>query len=328
MNLGHKGNLLYAENSQESILKTLSSPYNDGLELDVRMTKDHKLVIIHDWNTFLTGNKMRLVKHMTLEELGSVSCRPHRFDWWKYLFQTLPNFTQNRYLQEKLIHSRKNRSCIITLEEVLEYLPKHKRIMIEIKGSNRDYDEEKTYQTVLRDTIAPYQNKDIVVSSYDKEIITYLKQQLSNAKMGLVISEKCWDHIDTDVDFLSIDFSCFKKDPSRVDQVKDHELYLWTIDQCRDYLRMTELFYQQGIYPNTISNHDELIAALEEIWNAYPETFAYYIEYYNARQLLTKGMKLRHEYYGRLTVDQKLTLLAEFCRFWTGTGEFGYQKKR
>ena len=74
MNLGHKGNLLYAENSQESILKTLSSPYNDGLELDVRMTKDHKLVIIHDWNTFLTGNKMRLVKHMTLEELGSVSC--------------------------------------------------------------------------------------------------------------------------------------------------------------------------------------------------------------------------------------------------------------
>lgn len=327
-NLGHKGNLLYPENSQEAILKTLTSPYNDGLELDVRMTKDYELIVIHDWNTFLTGNKMKLVKDMTLEALGSISCRPHRFDWWKYLVQTFSDLQHNYYIVEKLIHSRKKRSCMISLKEVLEYLPAEKHLMIEIKGSNQDYDENQTYQRVLQETIAPYQEKDIVVSSYNKEIITYLKQQLPKVKAGLVINERCWDQLDADVDFRSIDFSCFKKDPSRVDQVKDKELYLWTIDQCRDYQQMVELFYRQGIYPHTISNHDELIGSLDEIWKDNPKAFAYYIRNYNTRQLLTKGMRLRHGYLRSLSEEQMLALLAESCRFWTGTEEFGYQKKR
>ena len=47
--IAHRGNNNdLRENSKEAILSALNQPYIDGVEFDVRMTKDKKIVIIHD----------------------------------------------------------------------------------------------------------------------------------------------------------------------------------------------------------------------------------------------------------------------------------------
>ena len=47
--IAHRGNDgIHKENSLEAIINSLNKKYVDGVELDVRLTKDKKLIINHD----------------------------------------------------------------------------------------------------------------------------------------------------------------------------------------------------------------------------------------------------------------------------------------
>lgn len=50
MIISHRGNDIYGykENTKKAIISTLKSDYTDGVEFDIRITKDNKFVINHD----------------------------------------------------------------------------------------------------------------------------------------------------------------------------------------------------------------------------------------------------------------------------------------
>ena len=110
--IAHRGNDDdLAENSKEAILNSLSKPYIDGVEFDIRITKDNKFVINHNATINLNSNKIGTIKNMTLKQLKEVKFKNH-----------------NKVYR------------IATLNEVLKQIKNDKIIIIEIK-------EEKNYNT-------------------------------------------------------------------------------------------------------------------------------------------------------------------------------------
>ena len=67
--ISHRGNDDdLAENSKKAILNSLSKPYIDGVEFDIRITKDNKFVINHNATINLNSNKIGTIKNMTLKQ--------------------------------------------------------------------------------------------------------------------------------------------------------------------------------------------------------------------------------------------------------------------
>ena len=142
-------------NTRVTILKALSLPYISGIECDVRLTKDYKVVVIHDPMIDFVSNGSGIVKYMTLKELK------------KYQFG-----------------DSKNPEKILELKELLKKTTSLKKlIIIELKGEKDNYKlvEEVNY------IIKKYPNSNIIVVSFWKKLLDYLKKINPSISLGLLI---------------------------------------------------------------------------------------------------------------------------------------------
>jgi glycerophosphoryl diester phosphodiesterase len=90
----------------------------DAVEIDVQLSKDQKIVVIHDENTKRTGGRRKLVKNQTLKELKELDVGIYKDKKWK---------------GEK----------IPTLSEILETVPNDKKLIIELKSDHQIINELK-----------------------------------------------------------------------------------------------------------------------------------------------------------------------------------------
>ena len=86
LRIGHRGAKAYApENTLTSFKKAIEIGV-DAVELDVRKTKDNKLVVIHDADIKRTTNGKGLVTELTLKEIKGLSTEgERRFPLWRKL---------------------------------------------------------------------------------------------------------------------------------------------------------------------------------------------------------------------------------------------------
>lgn len=152
--IAHRGNNNdLRENSKEAILLALKQDYIDGVEFDVRMTKDKKIVIIHDSLINFISNGHGIVSKMTLRELK------------KYKF---------------------GNTKIATLNEVLKNIKTDKKILIEIKQNNNKTE----IVDIIYKIIEKYQYLNIYLISFNYKIIKYIKDNYKSIKIGLIIGYK------------------------------------------------------------------------------------------------------------------------------------------
>lgn len=142
----------FSENSKEAIKYCLNQEYIDGVEIDVRITKDKQLVLIHNPTIDFISNGHGIVKYMTLEEL-----RKYRYG--------------------------KANASITTLEEVLKIF-NDKILLIELKEIGNDYI---TLIETAVELINKYPYLNIYVSSFNFELLSYLKANYPHIKCGLII---------------------------------------------------------------------------------------------------------------------------------------------
>ena len=129
--ISHRGfNSKYKENTLEGIKYALNLNYISGVEFDVRVTKDKRFVLVHDFYIDRVTNSTGLVNHLTLKEL------------LKY------NFGTKTYP-----------SKITTLDEVLNRKT-NKILLLEIKFS---YDEYIKVRKRFIKLIKKYKNKLIYI---------------------------------------------------------------------------------------------------------------------------------------------------------------------
>ena len=80
----------------------------DAVEVDVHLSRDNRVVVIHDADTKRIAGVKRIVRNLTLAELQKLDCGR-----WKS-----PKFTGE---------------CLATLEDVVATIPPGKRMLVEIK---------------------------------------------------------------------------------------------------------------------------------------------------------------------------------------------------
>ena len=148
--LGHRGySAKYPENTILAFRKAIEAGA-DGVELDVWLTKDGEVVVIHDETVDRTSNGSGKVKEMALEELKELDFG--------------------------------NGERIPTLEEVFEALPEDAIVNVEIK----DVDAVEKTAEIIRSN----NPSRVIVSSFIIEALREYRKHDSETKLGILIDRE------------------------------------------------------------------------------------------------------------------------------------------
>jgi len=137
----------------------------DAIELDVHLSKDGEIIVIHDDTLDRTTDSKGFINDLTLEELKRADA--------------------GRWFHESFEGER-----IPTLEEVFDLAPAGMMINVEIKGSYGRKMEPALLELIHRKN----RLQDVVVSSFDHKSLHYLKQLEPEIKIGLLYDANVMSH--------------------------------------------------------------------------------------------------------------------------------------
>ena len=151
--IAHRGDSAHApENTLRAFRQALEKKV-DGIELDVHLTADGEVVVIHDEELKRTTNGKGHVSHFTLAELRELDAGEG----------------------EK----------IPTLTEVLDLLDEHTFLNIELKGTNK-----RLISAAAQCVLASGKKDQILYSSFNPFFLIKIKQYIPKAAVGLLIAPK------------------------------------------------------------------------------------------------------------------------------------------
>ena len=195
--IAHRGvfdNVKIPENSLASFKKALK--YNYAIELDIHLTKDNVLVVIHDDNLKRMTGKDIIVEETNYNEIKKL----------------------------KLLDTNEH---IPTLDEVLDLVNNKVLLDIEIKGTKKI----KEITNILKNKLSNYNN--YVLKSFNPRIVRSLKKNI-NAEVGYLIGNehKLLSNIlvikYSKADFLSISKKLLNT--KKFQKLKNkYQLLIWTI---------------------------------------------------------------------------------------------------
>ncbi|HWJ79481.1 MAG TPA: glycerophosphodiester phosphodiesterase [Niallia sp.] len=246
---GHRGAKgTYPENTilsfKEAILQGV-----DGIELDVHMTLDGEIVVIHDESLNRTTDGSGFVKDRTLDEIKRFSAGRN--------FTTFPNFKES-WVQE----------TVPTLKEVLQLLaPFDIELNIELKTYIFPYKgiEEKTLALV-----SEYGNsRKVIYSSFHLPTLLRLKQLDSSVNIAWLLHDK-FSHLSDYINSLNLEALHLHKDYVLTYEDSLHDIHpfirAWTVNNQVEINKLLDMQVEAIItdYPSlAIANRDKRIAPVE-----------------------------------------------------------------
>lgn len=213
--IAHRGESYVAPENTISAIKLAWKNNVPGVEIDVNLTKDNEIVVIHDNDTKRTGNTNKLVKSSTLKELKEVD---------------VGSFKDDTFKNER----------IPTLKEVLNTVPVNGKLIIEVKSDQR------IIPFLIKEIkSSSLKNDQIMIIAFDFKIVQKMKQFLPEYKMlWLIDSSFYWSahHIFKKVilnkvlksGIDGVDVYGFNKINSNLIEefnAKKLLVYVWTIDE-------------------------------------------------------------------------------------------------
>jgi len=199
----------------------------DAVEIDIRLTKDCEIVVIHDITTRRTGNKCRWIRFNSLSAVKNIDVGSYKDPQWK---------------NEK----------IPTLKEVLKTVPEGKKLIIEIKSGSRILPY---LQNVLAES--GLENKQIELISFRLNTLRKAKKIMPKYKMLWIRSLDyfIFNRILSFPVFLMIGLTHYyridgldvwagkKINPRFVSTCKKHNLlvYVWTVNSVKQAQKLKYL---------------------------------------------------------------------------------------
>ncbi|REG96195.1 glycerophosphodiester phosphodiesterase [Flavobacterium aquicola] len=210
LKIGHRGAKGYElENTLISFEKAIEMDAN-GIELDVHLSLDGHLIVIHDETIDRTTNGKGIVNQMTLQELKS--------------------FT----IDEKHL--------IPTLDEVLDLV--NKRCFVNIELKNQDT-AEKVVQLIEHYVLEKKWNNDhFIVSSFDWNALQQVRFLNEDVRIG-VLTETDMDLAISFARFLKAealhpDFQLLTNEYTTKIQEKGILVFPWTVNEIDDIQKMKD----------------------------------------------------------------------------------------
>jgi glycerophosphoryl diester phosphodiesterase len=240
--IGHRGAAFYAPENTLSSIKTALAMGVDGVEIDVHLTKDKKIAVIHDKDTKrISGGKYDFnICEKTYDELKHIDAGSHK----------APEFKDEK---------------IPLLEEVLALMPEDKKLFIEIKCGAEIFE---VLPAQLENIKRP---ESIVIISFSLDVAALSKVLMPRFESYWILGSKFFagakiedaikialasnlDGLDTDHKLASADF---------IKKVKSAGLkyYVWTLDEPRR-AAVLKLYGLDGI---TSNKPDVIIEAIKKL---------------------------------------------------------------
>jgi len=194
------------ENSEEAILLGTKHKKIDGVEFDVRLTKDEQVVVFHDEQIDrMVENATGFVSNIVLKDL-----------------------------QKHNIGRRTKHIMIPTLKSVLDNIKDDAFILLELK--NEGFRNKKLCDKVL-DIISDYPNIKFYLQSFNEDIVRYLMDN-SSYNVGVLINKNNKHLLNLDTDFYAVSHEVLMQNKDIVNWGK--EIFVWTVD-CKENLRKLRL---------------------------------------------------------------------------------------
>lgn len=231
-NIAHRGfSGKYPENTNIAFAKALTEGYCDGIEVDVHMTKDNKLVMIHDEKLDRTTTGTGYIKDYTLEELEKLDAGV------KY---------DEKFKGEKIL-------CI---KSAMELAKKYNvKLYVEIKELAGFYEaiEEEVLDRVQTVGVAD----KVVLSSYNVEILKRIKEMQPEVETALLVKEMTWDIRDYRyADAISCDYTQLTREAVDTIHSIGKKVIAWVVDEKTAMKEMKDLQVDAVItnYPDDFSD--------------------------------------------------------------------------
>ncbi len=162
----HRGcSYIWPENTLQGFKAACQYPIT-GIELDIQLTKDNRIVVIHDEKVDRTTNGSGDVRDYTLAELKKLRIETHPSIWGRKRYTQIP-----------------------TIEEVFKLLKpycKKKGLLINIELKNSVYRYEGMEDLILETVRKWGMQEYIVYSSFNAESVRLLKEKDSSVKTGIL----------------------------------------------------------------------------------------------------------------------------------------------
>lgn len=210
MNLiAHRG--LHSKNTKENTLEAIELGNKhvdiDGVEIDVRLSKDNKVVVIHDEYIDVVSNGRGRTNEMSLERLK-------RFNYGTVV----------------------KPSTINSLSEVLDKISPQTLLIIELKDEREKND---ILASKVIEIVNNYPLLNIWLKSFSLDIVNYLKRY-SNRPVGILINEFNKDLLNLDFDFYSISQHMITNDIVN-NKLEDRKaVMVWTINTKKQFEDLKE----------------------------------------------------------------------------------------
>jgi len=216
--VAHRG--LHSKNTKENTLGAIRlGDVNNkihAVEIDVRLTQDNKVVVIHDDTIDRVSNGNGKVSEMSLERLK-------RYNFGSFI----------------------KRTRISTLDEILDKFSDNKLLIIELKD---ELERNIVLANKVLEITSEYPNLNIWFKSFQKDIIIYLKEH-SNRNVGALVNKNYMDNLNLDMDFYSISKKIITKNIVQDKMSQNKKIMVWTINTKDD---MYNLQNNLGDYLNDI----------------------------------------------------------------------------
>lgn len=153
MFIAHRGNdnHKYRENSENALLYSLSQTYIDGVECDIRLTKDNEIVLLHNMLIDFKSDGNGFVHNLTLNELLS------------YLFEN---------------------ERVTVLKDLLSKIDSKKILLLEIKEERSDSLEK--WIEALKPILLKHSYLNIYLCSFNYDLLIRLKEYF-DVPIGIIV---------------------------------------------------------------------------------------------------------------------------------------------
>lgn len=227
----HRGASGYApENTLESFRKAVELNAN-AIELDVQLTKDGKIVVIHDYTLDRTTNGNGYVMENTLAEIKKLDAG----SWFS-----------SKFAGEK----------IPTLKEVIDELPEDIYINIEIKHFRL---EERNIGKAIVEFVEKYGLEErIIISSFDHQLLKKVRIENEKIRIGVLFYGKLHNIVSyisqTNLDPYSVHLPVDYLDKVLIQELKEkgYRVLSYTVNEKRvlEEYPMLDGYYTD--FPNSL----------------------------------------------------------------------------
>jgi glycerophosphoryl diester phosphodiesterase len=252
--IAHRGaSALAPENTFAAFRKAILDNA-EGIEFDVRLSKDGAVVVFHDATLARLTNRKNLVSGLTAEELREI-------DVGSWFTRRKTNRSNNDFSGE----------TIPTLRELLDFLKDFKGLIyIELKC--RESETEKLSKAVCKIISESPLLPQMIVKSFQLETIPQIRRACPNAKTAALFAPKMMTILrkekrlvniahELGADMISVHFSLATRKLMKKAEKRNLPVTIWTADNPRWVKRAFDL----GLFAVITNNPARLLEKRAEI---------------------------------------------------------------